>query len=274
MATHLLTSLVGWLAVCGAEPVVIEPVDDPSGPPRVEVRPDIEIDLEFVDDQEPQRRGPPGPRGFRREGKNWILSGFELVILADEEVEQDEEKGPADRPPIDLSKGPVKIQLADGREAELRPAARRPFERRFRPPPGDAPMPPEPPSPPVSPEPPMPPGPPVFSPPRPGEGPFRLPSPEEKELLDIQRDLERQCGRLAMRFRQSANDEDRAKIREELAKSLAKLFESRQEMRVRSLGRMKKELERIERSIQEREERKSSLIEQRLHQLIEEPVDF
>lgn len=274
MLAHLLTTVLGWLSVVSAEPVIVEPVDDPSGPPRIEVRPDVEIDLEFVDGPDRPRRGPPDARGFRREGKNWILSGFDLVIAADEDAddEGDEEDAPA-KPPIDLSKGPLKIKLEDGREAELRPSSRLRFGRRDGPPGQDGPR--NPPGPPMPPgAPPMPPGPPAFAPPGGNPPAFPFASPEEQEILDKQRELERQCGRLAMRFRQSDNEESKAKTREELAKSLTKLFEFRQEMRESSLQRMKKELERLEKSIQEREEKKSTLIEQRLRQLIEDPVDF
>lgn len=274
-----------------AGPPDAPPDAPPDGPRR---RRDARFEIEL---RGPDRETMRADRimTVRRDGKNWLVSFVELVIPAKEDDE---------KPPIDFRKGTTKLKLDDGREIEVRPAT-----LRGPGPPPRAPMPPEPPAeprrpgrasaPPVNEHPrdvtrPIPPGDLPIPPPgvripmptfedgrRPPDqapefaGPAMPIDPEVEKLMRGQAEFEQKSARLAMQFRNARNDDERAKLREEITDAVAAQFGLRQEAREHSLRRMRQELERLEKSIRQRADNKQTLIERRVGQLLDEDmVDF
>jgi hypothetical protein len=112
----------------------------------------------------------------------------------------------------------------------------------------------------------------------PGAGPFGEPAgddPEMRELVKQDVDLDRQAHEMAMRVRNSRG-EDRNKLKAELAEVVNKHFDVRQKRRELQLKRMEEELKRLREAIGERNESRSTIVGNRLQELIGESrnLDF
>jgi hypothetical protein len=108
--------------------------------------------------------------------------------------------------------------------------------------------------------------------PPPGADPFGaspIDDPEMRELLKQDIDLDRQAHEMAMRVRNSRGDE-RGKHRAELGELVNKHFDVRQKRRELQLKRMEEELKRLRDAIGERNESRSTIVGNRLQELIGE----
>jgi Spy/CpxP family protein refolding chaperone len=98
------------------------------------------------------------------------------------------------------------------------------------------------------------------------------PSKEIEELGRREAELDRaiQQSRGAL---QRASSEEREKLRAEIAEQVKGQFQVRQDLRRLVLQRIKQDVERLEASIQRREEGKAGLIERRIQDLLGEGGD-
>jgi hypothetical protein len=106
----------------------------------------------------------------------------------------------------------------------------------------------------------------------PGLSPFGEPPADDPEMRDLLRqdmELDRQAHEMAMRVRNSRGDE-RSKLRAELGEVVNKHFDVRQKRRELQLKRMEEELKRLRDAIGERNESRSTIVGNRLQELLGE----
>ena len=257
----------------------------------------FDVDLDF-------RRGPGGPpppplEPFR-DGENWVIFGVIKTSATGETA------------PFDPSKGPVELELKDGRKITIDVLPPPPH------PPGPPPHPPGPPRGPRGPGddgPPRPPGdgpgdhgpphgehghhgpggpdgphgppfgPPGFGGPD-GPGPGGLhslfgdeirpfpPDPEVLKLDSEEREIQKKLQRIRHDSRKPSS-EVKEETRKEVLDLVTKQFDLRQQIRRKVFERIQKDSENIEASLQKREGQKQQLIDQRVKEILDPgAVDF
>lgn len=91
--------------------------------------------------------------------------------------------------------------------------------------------------------------------------------PEMHELVAQDNRLEREAAALARRIRQAKSPE-REKLEAELAVSVNKHFDVRQQRRELSLARMEEELKRLREAIEERSKQRGDIVQKRIAELV------
>jgi chromosome segregation ATPase len=94
-----------------------------------------------------------------------------------------------------------------------------------------------------------------------------------RKLDQAEREIERKCIDLSMRFRDAAK-EDRAAVQKELAESVNKHFDLRQQRRELQLKRLEEELQRLRDAIKRREEAREQIVKKRVGELLGEGDDM
>jgi hypothetical protein len=94
------------------------------------------------------------------------------------------------------------------------------------------------------------------------ENPAALP-----RVLEM-RELERNSWKMGERIQQTDNDEEKAKLTDELHKTLDQLFDYRQEERRREMERLRAELENLESKVKSLDERRDEAIEKKIRELV------
>jgi hypothetical protein len=89
-----------------------------------------------------------------------------------------------------------------------------------------------------------------------------------ERMMDMRR-LERECGEQAEQARR-APPEEREAAQKKLKESLGKLFDLREEMRVRELTELKRRVEALEKAMTDRKANKDRLVERRRRELMGE----
>ena len=96
---------------------------------------------------------------------------------------------------------------------------------------------------------------------------LKVEEPERyQEALEL-RKFSRESTRLAETFRKSESENEREKIIKELYQILIQLFDLREKEKELEVERIKKNLERLQKEIQERKTNKEQIIQQRMNQL-------
>ncbi|MEM7391361.1 MAG: hypothetical protein AAF492_03355 [Verrucomicrobiota bacterium] len=100
-------------------------------------------------------------------------------------------------------------------------------------------------------------GPPFMGPPR--------GSPEKGSA-----EQEERSKQLARDYREASTDEDRQRLRDALKQEIVAVYDARREERLKALRRMEEEISRIKASIEDRDQHRDDIIQQRLEQLLNE----
>lgn len=81
------------------------------------------------------------------------------------------------------------------------------------------------------------------------------------------RETEEQIMKLARDWRAATTEEDKARLRDELASALSKAFDQRESLRAERLAQMEKKLTELRSVMEQRREQRSAIIEKRLQEL-------
>jgi hypothetical protein len=116
---------------------------------------------------------------------------------------------------------------------------------------------------------------PAATPPPAGYGGYTLygrpmPGPPMDEMSLKENELERQSQELARKYGSAQNRDDKNKLRDQLNEVLQKQFDAQQQRRKKEIDRIEERLKSLRELLQKREDRKGSIVQRRLEQMIEE----
>ena len=93
-------------------------------------------------------------------------------------------------------------------------------------------------------------------------------NPEALPRIIEMRELGRNAWKLGERIQETDNEEEKAKLGEELHKVLNRIFDYRQEERRREMERLRAELEKLENKVNSLDERRDEAIEKRFREMV------